>query len=297
MGSNDSTKSTIVKSLQQGLPGKLNVILHGLFAFDQEEDGIVAYIPNLGSEHVYKAGKWLVETNLEEHAKLSLEGVTPNGSKENRILKDNNFVLGDVPVSASATDCHCIYATIKLPYPPSPIASLRRQIIPADAVGGDDKKKVVVTQELKSATVQVLTYDFTSDAELRLGDHPWEPVLQPVLQGVNSVNYVNLHVFSEPERNSSDEHLRHSFRACVGLFVGVDLTLKGLAKPPDLDAERGLIPPGVDELELQDLAQRKRWLEALSHAIKDGRNVNSIWDDPTPFASSDACTGCAASDS
>src|SRR6266550_3204575 len=69
-----------------GSPGKLNVILHGLFDFNQEtkdknkeKDEIAVYIPNMGSAHLYKAGNWLAEITLEEGADLRLEGVT-NGS-------------------------------------------------------------------------------------------------------------------------------------------------------------------------------------------------------------------------
>src|SRR6185503_11012727 len=85
---------------------------------------------------------------------------------------------------------------------------------------------------VESATVQVLTYDFENDARLRLGDHPWEPVLEwdPVL----NESVVNLHVFSEPERNLTDDHLRQAFRASVGLYVGVDLTLNAPAQPANL---------------------------------------------------------------
>src|SRR6266566_929296 len=122
MGSDQSTR--------QGLPGKLNVIFHGLFSFDQEEE-IIAYIPDMGSEHQYKAGKWLEETNLEEHADFTLEGVVKGPPRENKLLRDHNIILGDVPVSVKAHECHCIHATLRLPYPASPIRSLRRLRIPA----------------------------------------------------------------------------------------------------------------------------------------------------------------------
>ena len=318
MGSDNGKESAAAEApKRQGSPGKLNVILHGLFAFDQEDE-IVAYIPNLGSEHLYKAGSWLAETNLEEHADVRLAGVLPTDLKLEdlpelespeslKIKKDafkgdtilgykldarHNIVLGDVPVSANATQCHCIQATLRLPYPPSPIKSLRRLKIPAVALGGDDKEKVVNgNAEVESATVQVLTYDFANDNDLELGDHPWEPVLE--WDEETKENYVNLHVFSEPEQRPTEDHLRHAFQAGVGLFVGVDLTLNGPTRPPDPDPP----VPGVHEFELQDLVQRQRWLEVFGRAIKEGRDAQAIWDDPTPFTGSDSCTGCVASDS
>jgi hypothetical protein len=221
---------------------KLNVILHGLFAFDQEEE-IIAYIPDMGSEHQYKAGNWLAETNLEEHAKLRLKGVCHGPKRKNRLFPDHNIILGDVPVIAKAHKCHCIYATLQLPYPTQEIRSLRRLKIPADALGGDDKEKIVDGRDaIESATIQVLTYEFDNDADLRLGNHPWEPVLEG--------DFVNLHVFSEPERNVTDDHVRLAFQASIGLFAGVDLSLKGRVQPLYADEA---IPPGVNEFELQDL--------------------------------------------
>jgi hypothetical protein len=291
MGSDNGKESATAE--RQGLPGKLNVILHGLFAFDQEEK-ISAYIPEMGSEHQYKAGSWLAETNLEEHAELALGGVIEGPPRENKLLPDHNMILGDVPVSPMAHECHCIHATLRLPYPTSPIRSLRRLRIPAGALGGDDKRRIVGGRDaVESATVQVLTYGFRSDADLSLGNHPWEPVL--AWDEENKENYVNLHVFSEPERNVTDDHVRHAFQASTGLFVGVDLTLNGRAQPPYPDDET---PPGVHEFELQDLVQRQRWLTVLGRAIKEGRDVNNaLWDDPTSFVGSDACGCCAASQS
>src|SRR5438874_13496708 len=106
--------NTVKGSMRQGSPGKLNVIFHGLFSFDQEEE-IIAYIPDMGSEHQYTAGNWLAETSLEEHGEFILDGVIPGRPRENRLLPDHNIILGDVPVSASSHDCHCIHATLHLP--------------------------------------------------------------------------------------------------------------------------------------------------------------------------------------
>jgi hypothetical protein len=290
----ESTKeSDTAQKAKQGLPGRLNVILHGLFAFDQERR-IIAYIPDMGSQHQYKAGNWLAETTLEDQADLTLEGVDPGQPRLNKILPDHNLILGDVPVSPMANDCDCVRAILRLPYPTTPIRSLRRLRIPAGALGGDDKPKIVDGKAaVESATVQVLTYEFKDDTALKLGEHPWEPVLQ--WDDKDKVNYVNLHVFSEPDQNVTDDHVRHAFQANISLFVGVDLTLKGRVQPPY--SEDGAPPPGVNELELQDLIQRQKWLAVLGRAIKEGRDVNTTWEDLTPFAGSEACTGCAASDS
>src|SRR5262245_7931039 len=102
---------------RKGVSGTLNVILHGIFAFDQEDE-IIAHIPNMGTKHQYMAGTWLAETTLAEHAELKLEGVIPG---THRFNTDQNIIVGDVPVFDEGLECHCEYATLRLPYPTSPI--------------------------------------------------------------------------------------------------------------------------------------------------------------------------------
>jgi len=286
MGPNPTMGANLLKRPKlKGSPGKLNVILHGLFAFFQDDE-LTAYIPNLGSEHVYKAGNWLAETNLAEHSDLRLERVKPG---TNRLRPDHNLLLqGSVHAAMNTLENHSVYATLRLPYPTYPVRSLGRLIVPAGAIGGDDKKRIIGfsdSRDLRCATVQVLTYDFASDADLRLGDHPWEPSLEN--------GYVNLHVISEPEKAPMQDHIRHAFQATMALFVGVDLALRQTMRSGDLEEEKKERPAGVHELELQGLIRRQRWLTALRRGIKDSRDLNGIWDDPTAFdgGDPDSCPG------
>ena len=86
MASDHAMESTTEEeSTLQGSSGRLNVILHGLFAFDHQNDEIVAHIPNMGSEHTYKAGTWLAENALAEHSNLKLTGVKTPGDNTNRL--------------------------------------------------------------------------------------------------------------------------------------------------------------------------------------------------------------------
>jgi hypothetical protein len=303
------TKPSAKSSKLPGSPGKLNVILHGLFDFDQEtkkdgkgQDQISVYIPdvnrikpphNMGAghkmtKHVFKAGNWLAETTLER-GKFVLKGVA-KGSTENKLSPDRNMIVGkDLKVNSNRTNT---YATLVLPYPALPIQSLRRLTIPANGLSGKSKKTVLNgSKNVQNATVQVLTYSFESDAELALGDHPWEPVLEG--------GYVNLHVFSEPEKNPTEEHLRHAFEASMKMFDDVDLELTRPAQPANYEAEKSETPPGVHSLELEDLVRRQGRLAVLGRAIKEPRDLNTIWDEPTPFEgnSAGACSGDAGTDS
>src|SRR5262249_28849531 len=127
MGPHDNTGSTteMLGSNGQlnGSKGKLNVILHGLFIFfqDDEKREISAYIPHMGSVHLYKAGKWFAETTLAEHADLPLQGVATGEAK---LRPEHNILLESVQVSDHGHENHSVYATLRLPYPQS-IHSLR----------------------------------------------------------------------------------------------------------------------------------------------------------------------------
>ena len=264
-----------------GSKGTLNVILHGLFAIgeDDERNHIVVYIPNMGSDHLYKAGNWLAETTLAQGADLSLAGV--DEGHEDFDPRHNIFLegvrLGD------ATCCDRVYAVLRLPRPPRPIGSLLRIATSLDALGGDpaSKRKIVDKNsgKLECGTVQVLSYPFQSDSELHLGDHPWEPVLDN--------GYVNLHILSEPEKYPEQDHVRHAFQMAMGLFDGIDLSLQRPMGTTDLRGEAAEIPKGVHELELQGLIQRQRWLAILGRGIKEQRDLNGIFSSLTPFDGGD----------
>jgi hypothetical protein len=253
------------------------VILHGLFAIgeDDQRNHIVVYIPNMGSDHLYKAGNWLAETTLAQGADLTLAGVD-EGHED--FDPTHNIFLEGVQLG-DATCCNRVYAVLRLPRPPLPIKSLLRIATSLDAIGGDPSSKGKIQTNnparLECGTVQVLSYPFQSDSELHLGNHPWEPALDG--------SFVNLHIMSEPEKNPEQDHVRHSFQMAMGLFDGVDLSLLRPMQPTDLRAEAAEIPDGVNALELQSLIQRQQWLAMLGRGIKERRDLNSIWYAPTPF--------------
>src|SRR5260221_358302 len=81
----------------------------------------------------------------------------------NKLNKENNLILDDVPVKANPDKPP--YATLRLPYPSLPIQSLRRLTIPAAGLAGSTKPQVLNGgAAVQTATVQVLTYAFESDA-------------------------------------------------------------------------------------------------------------------------------------
>ncbi len=286
MGATDATITPQPK--QRGLPGNpgtLNVILHGVFIFEVKDD-ITVYIPNIGADHVYRAGTWLAEGNLEM-GDFTLEGTVKNDSGKPPVKRPfdpaKNIVLKGVHVSDPSC-CNRVYATLHLPLPIS-VRSMSILSVPADGIGGDSKDKVVTGSGRYSATVQILTYDFSSDSDLRLGRHPWEPIFDE--------GFVNLHILSEPDRSEEEEHTRYAFQMSLGLFTGINLSLR---KPMgDADLVREIsgdeLPPGVHELEVQSLVMRMQWMQVLGRAIKEHRDLNGFWKDPTAFDGLGSCSG------
>src|SRR5262245_4388261 len=124
MGPHNGMESTKVDTSRlPGIKGKLNVILHGLFVFvhNDEKKDITAYIPNMGSEHQYKAGNWLAETNLAEHGVFELQRVTAG---TNKLVPEKNLIVEGIRVPTNSHGDHSIYATLRFPYPPYPIKSI-----------------------------------------------------------------------------------------------------------------------------------------------------------------------------
>lgn len=289
MGPTDATLST--QSKPRGLPGNagtLNVILHGLYIM-VVTDEITIYIPNMGTDHVYRAGNWLAEATLEM-ADFTLEGTSKGdpGKKPNKFLFDpeKNIVVKGVRVGDPSC-CDRVYATLHLPLPIS-VRSMSLLSVPRDGIGGDSRDKVLPYSA--SATVQILTYEFSSDANLRLGQHSWEPIFDE--------GFVNLHILSEPDQVPEEDHVRHSFQMSMGLFTGVDLSLRKPMGPANLAkeiADHGL-PPGVHELEVQSLLMRDEWMEVLGRAIKEHRDLNGFWKDPVAFDGEGSCSGGGYSD-
>jgi hypothetical protein len=250
-----------------GSAGRLNVILHGLFVFRETPRGIDALIPDMGTEHAYVAGNWLAETPLAGRQTYALKGV--NAGKAAQFSRDANIVLRRraAPATHHGHGGHGVLATLEFPFPSAMVSLGRIPLNPGKDLGGDDKSAV---KARAVSTVQVLTYSFDNDAELFLGSHYWEPVVDPA-------GFVNLHIFSEPQRPPSHGHMRMAFQVSAALVLGSSLNLK---RPPgiaDLAKEAGSLPQGIHPLEIEDLIQRNRRLQAMGQAIRSGGDAGGSW--------------------
>src|SRR4051794_9777578 len=110
-------------------PGKLYVFIHGLICLVEAADRFLALVVDLGDEHSYRVGDWLVEVPIKRGAQMKLKGVDETGRGE---LVDKEITIVHKPIDASATH----FAAIELPRPKTNVLSLRRTKIPANLVSG-----------------------------------------------------------------------------------------------------------------------------------------------------------------
>lgn len=186
--------------------GTLNVILHGVFVFqpddsDLNDKKIIAWVPKLEPQHVYRAGNWLGETELQP-GRYELKGVKP--SLKSRFDPKPNLILKSLPKEPDAEKLHA-----KLIFDlPETITSLRVANFPLtsfDFEGKEGKElarlqhapadfRAKLGKELANiphsshnfafalpaknsnsqpmATLQVFTYSFEDDAALMLKANP-----------------------------------------------------------------------------------------------------------------------------
>jgi hypothetical protein len=254
--------------------GTLNVLLHGTFAYNEEPDGITAFIPKI-EHHVYRVGNWLGETDLKPGA-YTLEGVSDpakRGEKFERFDMSSNLIIKPAldKVSARSQDA---YATLIL-RKPRKITSLR-----VARVEKKDFQPVAAQRELFSesntlhiATLQIFTYDIEDEGSLRLqstqgtGGHYWEPVF--------SGDFVNLHIFSE-----EDHHDRPSFGVDDLLsalrILGSQITDVKVGTPTGIGPDETL-PDGVSPEETEDLAPRTKRMARLGRLVLQNGDPNQAW--------------------
>jgi hypothetical protein len=259
-------------------PPCLRVILHGLCVIQQRRRDLRIFLPNVESQHVYRAGKWLGETTIPPGAKLQLAGVRNEAdsrdSKPKEFSPDENVIVrGAFRRSAMKP-----YATLLFPRP-FDIYSLR----PAPVTPGhlESSLQDKVSNRGKLATIQVLEYVIDNAANLglvnvrkRAGDgeeeyFPWVPSL--------TEESVNLHVFAEPETPQPMDHSLHEFSLGARLFRDLDIRLTSVPKLPRID--RAKLPRlGLPVEELEDLIPRTRRMAMLGRYKHHNRDLNALWD-------------------
>src|ERR1700733_1043205 len=255
----------------------LNVIFHGLCVFVGKKTGIEVLLPDMGPEHVFRAGVWLAETNIQPRATLTLEGVIPGNDFLNR---EENLIVRPERADHFPRSSAVPYATLALPRP-SEIRSLRAvELTPGvDLVGSSANSTYIYIPaggKVRQSTVQVFRYDVPDENRLALTNHRWIPAF------VNGVT--NLHIFAEPETPQPIGHSITEFGAGSAMFQGLDLRRAAASIVPPLDSEDlKKLPAGVRAEELEDLISRTKRMALLGRYKTSGEDPGLAWDDQDLF--------------
>lgn len=246
----------------------LNVIFHGLCVFVERKTDIAVFLPNMGDEHVYRAGTWLAETSLKRGSEFVLDGV-----KSGRALFDRQKYLFIPNLRRSRKQ-----PFVRMTFPrPLEIFQLRPVTL-------QDKLSGATASKLPSrewATQTVFRYEVGDLGALRLGEHPWVPAFVG--------DTANLHIYAEPEVGQDLGHSRREFEKGVELFKDVSLTLNTVPLVPPVEKEN--LPKGVSAVELDDLIPRSRRLALMGRFQKTARSLDLVWDDTEPFGGSPSACG------
>ena len=242
-----------------GDAGILNVIFHGSFTSVEGNDCIQVFMPK-NEDHVCRAGNWLGETELRPGV-YELKGVESGSA---RFPDSRNIILTRSNLSRRVKP----YAILIFPRPQS-IASLGIAEVPRQFF--DNPDGLELTDKEHVATLQVFTYRFNNDSELRLEKRPngqghqgspghaWEPVF------VN--DHINLHLFAAEDHYEGVHagHTADAFSECSAL-MGSKLRLMqsyAVAAKPRADE----LPAGVCLEETEDLASRMKRMARLGRAM------------------------------
>lgn len=238
-------------------PGKLYVFIHGLICLVQKRDGLLGLVVDMGEDHSYRLGDWLVEVPMKKGAELKLSGVKAG---------DGGFDKSVVTVLHKPLDTEAKrYATIELPRPASKICSLRRTRIPAALLAGQEATSLANKgqQFFTLAAVHVLEYDFEELSDVYLEGGEWGP---PTV--FRETRAATLHFFAEPEQIKTQEHNIKEFREAAGMFRGLDLSIRSAVTMSKLEADE--YPKDLSSNEALSLIERRFLLTALAAGYKEG---------------------------
>ena len=247
----------------------VNVFFHGLFLFVQQKGFLDVLIPNMGIEHVYRAGTFLAEETLLPKpiaAPYHISGIT-GGSASFDTTKNIVFTGQDFDHFASEDD---VYARILLPIPIE-IVSLRQT---RDALVADFDPGGIVDKK-KPCGVQLLRYKAANLDAVRLVPHA-------AGLGKNSDNaFLNLHIICEEDSLSQDpNHARNGFESIVALMPGLPEPAIFIENFTVLTLEKNDDPArGYAAIETLNVTERANMLAQAGLDWRDGNDHLGVVDD------------------
>lgn len=279
--------------------GTLYVFLHGLTVGSDRGNLVELVLPDVPG-HVYKAGSWLVETDIAPGGVLELAGVVPG-----------NTSLASNPLMINLTGCSFTgqgaAATLWLPQPREILSllcehdphliTITNPNAPVHFAGGGNTLTTL-------ASIQVLVYDYQDENQLSLKPHYWQPC--------STGGAVSLHIISTSEGPEGDDHAADTQAVLAKLINGYpgltanrrpkipapgwnETGLKNYGDLGDLQASGEFILTkeggfAFAQAELERIPSRAVRIGTLGRIKQQGRPVQEAWHDPELLV--DTCSDC-----
>jgi hypothetical protein len=260
----------------------LYVVLHGLITLvDIGEDGFLAYLMDMGKEHKYLAGDWLLEKKIKRGAQVQLINVDCGDAT----LSEYHNAIVTVPSPPSANHEH-VHALIALPRPVCIHYFVRGNVKTDTLMDTSGLKKR--PQYLSS--IRIFEYTFTAQSDVRLVFPFYQGTLWqcPTLAQTGERNVAVLHIYDLPGASMDDPqgHNINEFNKAAA-FLGDKVRMRNAAEATDPD----VLLPGMLPGETACLVLRhKDALNLLRHARE--KRISSSTD--AGGCGSETCAGCNA---
>jgi hypothetical protein len=234
--------------------GTLYVFIHGLICLVQRPGDFLGLIPDLGDDHTYRVGDWLVELPMTRDAKMTLTGVTGGTAG----LGSAITVVPKAAINSSVR----LFASIELPRPVEEVKSFRRTEIPAAMLYGPGTATLASgNASIVIAALHVFKYTFNDLSEVLLEGGGWGP---PTVFRDSRV--ATLHLFAEPEQLRPPRHQTDEFRTAAQL-LSVDVSISSPVRMQKLEPNG--YPDDLSKNEALSLIERRDLLFSVAAAYKD----------------------------
>jgi len=241
----------------------LYVFTHGLICLVEDKTRLLGLVVDMGGDHSYRVGDWLVETPIEQHSEMRLTGVERGEAG----LDASKVTVVQRPIDPSRRP----FAEIDFPKP-SALRSLRRTKIPADLVSGSGLPHLQAaakdSETFTIAAVHILEYDFKELSDVFLEGADWGP---PTVFREGRV--ATLHFFAEPEvfkrsTHTISDHNISEFHEAARLFSDFEIEIKNAVLLSRLETTE--YPADLSSNEALSLLERRLLLNAFAAGYKAG---------------------------
>lgn len=246
-------------------PGEVNVILRGLFLVVLRKNHVEVLLPNLGFEHVNRAGQFFGEVLLKPRPLQSPYALT--GVKDGYgSFQNNNVVLKGCDYDPASSP-NLVYARIVLPRPKE-ILAFRPPKDPVEA----SFDPLGLYHGKKPMSVQVLRYETDDLTKVALVHHAVPSVEIHMMGGKP---FCNFHVISEPDHEPLPAHGVNGFERTISLMPSLRGLILLKEQPTNrLEDETGdHKAKGFANVELNTIPELHRTLLAVGKILRDGTQL------------------------